>query len=202
MEKGEQKYIGLHKVVCNSIEKVDWNTFLDGQKIYAFYSDPPWGDGLMKYFATLANRQTKTNSFSNINYAQLLECFVSIIKNHVHGWVFIETGYKWKEETILAIAPYVENIKVFDLVYNGDKGSVCIVGSTTGEEYPANLDGLTGQDCSMKALHAIKKDGAIVFDPCCGMGYVPFAAKCNDMVFYGGELNPERIKKTVSKLSK
>lgn len=200
MTVGEEKQVGQHKLICQSLEKVDWAKFLDGKKIHAFYSDPPWGDGLMKYFASLANRQTKTNDFTNINYKQLLDVFVGIISSHVDGWVFIETGYKWQDETVQAIAPFVKNIKLFDLVYSGGN-SVCIVGSTIGEDYPISLDGLSGQDCSIKALEAIKKPNAVVFDPCCGMGYVPYAAKKNGMIFYGGELNPERIKKTVKKLN-
>ena len=202
MKVGETVQIGLNKVTCNSAEKVDWSAFIGDNKIYAFYSDPPWGDGLMKYFASLANRQTKTKDFSNISYKELIDVFVSIIKNHVQGWVFIETGYKWQDETVAAIAPYVKNIKLFDLIYNKDQRNVCIVGSTIGDEYPISLHGLTGQNCSRTALAAIKKDGAIVFDPCCGMGYVPNAAKSNGMVFYGGELNPERVKQAIAKLQK
>ena len=47
-----------HSLLNKSIETIDFHNWLKDKKAYVFYSDPPWSDGNLKYWATLNNRQT------------------------------------------------------------------------------------------------------------------------------------------------
>ena len=45
--------IGKHTVSNEDVQNVDFNKLLNGEKAHILYTDPPWGDGNMKYWCTL-----------------------------------------------------------------------------------------------------------------------------------------------------
>jgi DNA modification methylase len=55
----------------------------------------------------------------------------------------------------------------------------------------------TGADVSKNCIKAVAEEGAIVLDPCCGMGYTARAAVANKMRFRGNEFNSKRLQKTI-----
>ena len=50
--------IGKHTINCQTINEVNFNTLLEGRKANILYSDPPWGDGNLKFWATMNKKQT------------------------------------------------------------------------------------------------------------------------------------------------
>ena len=48
--------IGKHTVSNEDVQHVDFNKLLEGSKAHILYTDPPWGDGNMKYWCTLNKR--------------------------------------------------------------------------------------------------------------------------------------------------
>ena len=194
------KIIGKHKVSCNSIELVDFNSFLDGKKARVLYTDPPWGDGLMKMFATMNKKMT--GKTGNITFSRMLDSLISIIKNNVDGYVFIEMGRNFGEETLSIIEPYLYNVKLHIVVY-GKGTSVLISGTTRSDlELDIDLNGLSGLEIINKSLRGLVKPNDIVLDPMCGLGLTAKIVKKLGCSFYGNEMNEARLLKTIKVLEK
>ena len=79
------KYITTNK----SIEKVDINYLLKGEKARIFYSDPPWSDGNLKYWNTMRNKMSGTKEEKVVTLEEMTLAIQNIIKNHVDGYVIL-----------------------------------------------------------------------------------------------------------------
>ncbi len=44
--------IGKHTVSNEDVQAVNFSELLGGEKAHILYTDPPWGDGNMKYWCT------------------------------------------------------------------------------------------------------------------------------------------------------
>src|SRR5690348_15319918 len=96
--------IGPHKVTNVSIERLEVNSMLSGETVDILYSDPPWGDGNLKYWAAM-NKKMSGREFTPISYEALIERFRELIECYVDGHVLIETGLRWQQQTIDMIKP-------------------------------------------------------------------------------------------------
>jgi hypothetical protein len=197
------KRIGNHAVSCNSVENVNFSELLNGKKARIFYSDPPWGDGNAKYWATINKRHTG-QVVEPLKYKEIIEIIKKTIVENVDGYIFIETGNRWLEETLEIIKPVVHNIKIHNLVYKSGSKMLPnpLISCSTSRDlvFPACLDGMSGLDVPKAAIQSVAKPDEIVLDPFCGMGYTAQAAIDNGMLFAGNELNAKRLQKTIAKL--
>ncbi len=200
--------IGIHTVSNNDINKVDFTKLLEGKKAHILYTDPPWGDGNMKYWCTINKRMTGANH-EPLSYSSLILLIKEIIRNNVDGYVFIETGKKWLDSTLKELDDVIFNKQVFMLTYKAGSSILenpVIVGSTRPENLlPTGLNDLEGalDENSLKiAIPLLAKENAILLDPCCGMGNSARSAIDNNMVFVGNEFNAKRLDKTVASLLK
>lgn len=198
--------IGKHTVNNQPVEEVDFKYILQGKKAYALYTDFPWGDGNIKYWATM---NKKNNNVENkpLTYTELLDVHYDLIKNHVDGYVFMETGLRWKDETIDKFKPLLHNMQVFRLLYRSGNRmlpNLIIVGSTSSKYPPFSKDitDMSGLKLVKTCVDAIAKPDKIGIDMCCGMGYSAQAFKDAGMVFVGNELNKTRLDKTIKRLQK
>lgn len=202
----EVQTIGAHKVTNASIDSLIVDSMLNGEKIDVFYSDPPWGDGNLKYWVTMNKKMTGAE-YNPLTYTQLIDRITGLIRNYVDGHVFIETGKKWELETVQALDGLVYNVRTFTLLYkSGSKmlENVLIYG-VTNPSIPTmtfNPTGMTGQAVAQKCIEAVARPNGIVCDPCCGMGYTARAAVTNGMRFRGNEFNAKRLQKTIDFLRK
>ena len=199
--------IGKHTVSNEDVQNVDFNKLLKGSKAHILYTDPPWGDGNMKYWCTLNKRHTGQENEA-MSYKTLIKIIKDMIKNHVDGYVFLETGNKWLDETLEDIKDVIYNEKVYSLRYkSGSKllTNPVIVGTTNPNLVLPNLDALEGaiDEHSLKiAIPLLAKEGAILLDPTCGMGNSARSAIQNKMRFVGNEFNSKRLEKTIISLKK
>lgn len=199
--------IGKHIVSNEDVQNVDFNKLLKGSKAHILYTDPPWGDGNMKYWCTLNKRHTG-QEIEAMSYKTLIKIIRDIIKNHVDGYVFLETGNKWLDETLNDVKDVIYNEKVYNLRYkSGSKllTNPVIVGTTDPNLVLPNLDELEGaiDEHSLKiAIPLLAKEGAILLDPTCGMGNSARSAIKNKMRFVGNEFNAKRLEKTINSLKK
>ena len=201
------KQIGKHRVSENDIQNVDFNKLLNGQKAHILYTDPPWGDGNMKYWCTLNKRHTG-KEIEAMSYKSLIQIIKKIIINNVDGYVFLETGNQWLEDTKNDLQGILFNTEVYSLQYkSGSKllTNPVIVGSTNPNIKLPNLQSLEGaiDEKSLEiAIPLLAKEGSILLDPCCGMGNSARSAIKNKMVFVGNEFNAKRLEKTIVSLQK
>ena len=199
--------IGKHTVSNEDVQHVDFNKLLEGSKAHILYTDPPWGDGNMKYWCTLNKRHTG-QEIEAMSYKTLIKIIKDMIKNHVDGYVFLETGNQWLDETLEDIKDVIYNQKVYSLRYkSGSKllTNPVIVGTTNPNLVLPNLDALEGaiDEHSLKiAIPLLAKEGAILLDPTCGMGNSARSAIQNKMRFVGNEFNSKRLEKTIISLKK
>lgn len=199
--------IGKHTVSNEDVQNVDFTKLLKGSKAHILYTDPPWGDGNMKYWCTLNKRHTGQD-IEAMSYKSLIKIIKDMIKNHVDGYVFLETGNKWLDETLNDVKDVIYNEKVYSLRYkSGSKllTNPVIVGTTDPNLVLPNLDELEGaiDEHSLKiAIPLLAKEGAILLDPTCGMGNSARSAIQNKMRFVGNEFNAKRLEKTINSLKK
>lgn len=196
--------IGQHRVTNASIEDVILDEMLRGVKIDILYSDPPWGDGNMKYWVTM-NQKMTGKIYPQLTFQSLLDRIFNIVENHVSGYVCLETGLRWEQKLIDEMKKHgMYHIKSFRLKYKSGSKMIdnVMVVCGTAEQYEFPFTGYNelynyyGKD--LVTLVISKLPGKIVMDPCCGMGYTAYAAVNNGKVFYGNEFNSKRLSKTIA----
>tara|TARA_B100001250_G_scaffold325463_1_gene289262 strand:+ start:176 stop:814 length:639 start_codon:yes stop_codon:yes gene_type:complete len=209
-----------HKVSNRSIEDLNIDDFLGGERIKVIYTDPPWNN--FKYWSTLALKQTgeKLKPIDNDITAKFLN---TLALNYLDGFMFLEMGTKTNVEPILQ---GLHNRLEFDVFYKGGGKwlpSKIYVGSTS-PDYIFKKD-LTGIKCSgstlpITCLQEVQKtsfedsqrtsygvgqrtsfEGGLVFDPFCGLGNTAEGAKKTGMVFYGNEFNKKRYETTLRRIN-
>jgi hypothetical protein len=188
-------------VLLGSIESPALDQMLAGERVSVLYSDPPWGDGNLAYWATM-NKKMTGEVVKPIRYSTLMERIRGLIARYVSGHVFIETGVRWEQETIDALAGAVYNVRSYRTVYKSGSNmlpNVILVGTTSPSipRSPIDPSGMSGVALPTACVRSVAVPGGILLDPCCGMGYSARAAVAAGMVFRGNELNAKRLAKTV-----
>lgn len=173
---------------------------LAGETLDIIYTDPPWGDGNMKWWVTL-NKKMTGKAFVPLTYAQLIARIMELSQKHLKGYLFIETGVQWIDQLNAA---YVQN-GLYNIGYQKLKyqGGDCVVfyGSTIPKQpFALDITNLKGVKLPQTVLSYLNKKGGIVLDPCCGMGYTAKAAVDSGMQFRGNEFNAVRLRKTIDYL--
>ena len=194
--------IGKHRVTDHCITSGTIDKMMAGVTARVFYSDPPWGDGNLKYWATL-NERMSGRSFAALTYTELLDRIRDLIRKYVNGHVFLETGQRFVDRAVSDMNPVIGGIKTFRIKYRSGSRFVenyLIYGLTHGSpplSFDYSPEGMTGFSVVESCILAASAPGEIVFDPCCGMGYSARAAVNAGMRFYGNEFNPKRLEKTI-----
>lgn len=192
--------IGKHKITNASIESPLVDRMLAGEKINVIYSDPPWGDGNLKYWATM-NKKMTGEEFNPLSYSDLLNRIVSLIKNYVDGWAFIETGLRWEAEAVASLGSVLHGITTHKIYYNQTLPNILIAGHTSkGYTWDFDPSGFMDQKLVTEVLKSVCKENDIVLDPCCGMGWTAQACVNLNLVFRGNEFNKKRLEKTIARL--
>jgi len=191
--------IGKHTLECKPIESLDFKTLLGGRKANILYSDPPWGDGNLKYWTTINEKQTG-KKFSPLDYNTLLGIFRDLIKNNVDGYCFIECSFKDLDLLEERFKGILFNVKKFAVEYQGGTNGILFGGTSPNYAFNIDLTGMSG--FKMVDLCIKECPGEIVIDPCCGFGWTARAAVKNGRTFVGNEFNSERIQRTMTELLK
>lgn len=196
--------IGKHIVSCGSATDADFPSMFKGRKARVFYSDPPWSDGNLNYWATLCKKQAG-NEVMAIKYNDLLEIVKRVIKDHVDGYIFLEIGIKAQEKVEQLLNSFLFNVKPHETLYrSGSKMLPNITFSaTTASHYKPfseKLTGMSGYPITRLCVAECGCPDGLVVDPFCGMGYTAQAAIDCGMSFIGNELNRTRLEKTIKRL--
>jgi len=193
----------MHRVMNKSIEELDLNYLMDGKKAHIFYSDPPWNNGNLKYWATLNKKQTG-KSYKPITFEKMIFIIKHIIDNYVKGYVFLEVGKNQTDYVKSQLTDVLYNVQVQSLRYKSGNTLLenkIIIGTKNPEFYfNKDVSHYRGIQLPMVCINRVSKEGEIVLDPFCGMGYTAQAALNSKMIFYGNEFNSLRLSKTKRRL--
>tara|TARA_R100001440_G_scaffold19195_2_gene32445 strand:+ start:17611 stop:18252 length:642 start_codon:yes stop_codon:yes gene_type:complete len=205
--------IGKHKVqhgdIMSGIDNLMENEMAD-----LIYSDPPWGQGNLKYWQTINKRHTGTEP-TDIKYEKFLPTLFGIFRKFAKDVVVIEYGEKWRDDIISYVDSYgFIHGGVCTSLYGNSKKLLPLdvhVFSKSGifkidDEFKTGCLKYRGGDLSIfifeKILSKEIKGTGIVLDPMCGMGYTAQSAIKHNLAFRGNELNSKRLDKTIHRLRK
>lgn len=190
--------VGQHAVTNGSVMGEQVDALLSGG-VDILYSDPPWGDGLLRMFATTTEKVTGVRP-DQPSWLELCDRYAEIISRYVREWVFIEVGVKTYPDMLAAVRPMLSVVEIAPFKYGADLSATMIYGRVNPGPLPSiDLTGKKGLAMVEYVLGTVS--GKTVADPCCGAGYTARAARKRGMTFYGNELNPARLDKTIRYLS-
>lgn len=203
--------IGKHRVNKGDVTNTDNIKALMGNDIAdIFYSDPPWGEGNLKYWQTINNKMNGEPPLP-VDLNAFINTIFFIAKNYCKGIVFVEYGVRWREFIINTGKSYGLNyVNIIPLLYRAGNKMLPLdlhIFSHTldvyiSDEYKKSVTNTHGLNTLRKAITPFAKRDKIILDPCCGMGYTAQIAIDNDMIFRGNEINQKRLGKTINRLQK
>jgi DNA modification methylase len=200
--------INNHIVKCGDIlDGID--DLMQNDKADFIYSDPPWGQGNLKYWQTM-NFKMNNVERREIDYNHFINQLFSILSKYAKDKVLIEYGERWKDDIVAMCQKFgfIHNA-VTTGFYNGGRKMLPLdfhflsrsKNYGISENLKEKIRTLSGQ----KVVHAIfdewcPKDAKIILDPMCGMGYTAQATVDRNFSFRGNELNKKRLDKTIKRL--
>lgn len=202
--------IGPHKVQCaNVMHGID---NLMGSDVADFcYSDPPWGQGNLKYWQTINKRHTGQEP-QEISYAEFMPFFFALLNRYVRDIAIIEYGQQWHSDVIEAgeragfrhggdcVSFYKAGSKLLpvDVHVFSKSGTAKVT-----QEFARGCKEYRGQRLVEFAFdQMLPANAKMVLDPMCGMGYTAQATVNRRLAFRGNELNAKRLQKTIARLEK
>jgi predicted RNA methylase len=155
------------------------------------YSDPPWGQGNLKYWRTM-NKQPDFK----VDWLGFVRKFFEHCQRHCpNGKWYIETGVRFVDD-VMSQAP--RNGISLECVYRAGGKWLPNVLLVFGGEFPNDVpveSDRYGINLVKWALAPLPV-GSKVLDPCCGLGTTAKACRQLGLEFYGNELNPARLERT------
>tara|TARA_Y100001973_G_C5195692_1_gene334095 strand:- start:1900 stop:2517 length:618 start_codon:yes stop_codon:yes gene_type:complete len=202
------KTIGKHRVKHGDImDGID--DLMDGKQADIIYTDPPWGQGNIRYWQTLNKKMTGAER-KEIKYDAFINQIFKVCKKYAKNLLFVEYGIQWKDDIINLGEKYgfIHN-QIIDVRYRSGSKLLPLhlhVFSKTSldlsQDYIDSVTNTHRYKTLKKALMPFSKEGMTILDPCCGMGFTAGIAKQTGMTFYGNELNSKRLEKTIKRLEK
>lgn len=205
--------IGPHAVQHGDV-MLGIDVLMAGEKADLMYTDPPWGDGNLRYWTTM-NRKMTGEEFEPARLDAFLSNLFDIAKRYVNGFLLVEYGVRWADEIQArgAVAGFLLSGLITTCYRSGGKLMPMHLhlfrspGFTFPYGYAGAVEGTSGYATLQAAvpplarlLKARKPDPVILLDPCCGMGYSAQAAVDNGLAFRGNEFNAARLAKTIKRL--
>lgn len=199
--------IGLHRVRHGSIMD-GLDELMQGEKAAIFYSDPPWGQGNLKYWQTVNKRNTGATPQPVPPLHDFLRQIFKLAAAHSTGLVFIEYGCQWATQIVnIAAQEGLRHLATAGITYNSPALPMHMHAFTLTAAAPlpqgwqAAVTGKHGFHAARAAVEAAAQPGRIILDPCCGFGGTARLAIKHGMHFRGNELNSARLAKTIATLT-
>lgn len=200
--------IGPHRVRHGSImDSVGIAELMGADKADIVYSDPPWGMGNLKFWATMNRKMTGATTPQAPTLEAFLEQVFAQAKRYCRGIFLVEYGVRWEQQII-------DQGGKHGFLWQGRATPVYAsqnlplhlhLFSTHAMQVPAGyfkaLDGTKGFKTVMQRSMTIPLGLAKCSVASCGLGYSAKMALAHKMSFRGNELNAKRLAKTVERLS-
>lgn len=208
------KTIGAHVVAVGDVQRGAVKSLLAHERTELadiVYSDPPWGEGNLRYWRTQANDAARPV------WSDFVEAWTSSVSGSLRqdGALFVEMGLRWESDFARALEAVGRPIRHrWETQYKAGSKLLPVALLYSGPDLrgnfnPAPLRGpMLPRACVSEAARALGLLGlpaalcGTVFDPCCGKGYTARAAVAAGMRFRGIEMNPKRAGETIAWLTK
>jgi hypothetical protein len=181
-----------HRLTQGTVDDGPLALMLQGVTASVLYSSPPWDDAHVKMYLGRARRQ-------DYSWQTFFRRLVSIVRDHVDGWVFIESGPVNVDAAAKMLSEVCRDVSVHATTYGPRRHpmpSHLLVGHT-GQPVrgmwrldPAGSRGGYAQPAY--CIASVAQRGRILLDPCCTNVYQARAAVQYGMVFYGNDHNAKR----------
>lgn len=203
--------IGVHKFKHGPFSLITDALVTDGS-CDLIYTDPPWGDGLIKAFERLRIKKDGTPPSEPIMEVSNFLCNLFILcYRKAKNVMFVEYGNKWAKEVITAATKagfkYGTTIQTY---YGNYKPHQIIIFYKNQKPDFTYLDSIkkngTGIKNTVKFMAEISspflKANDTVFDPCAGLGLTGRMARSLNCKFIGNELTKFRLDKCIEATTK
>ena len=194
IKAGETWQVGPHLVSVQDLEYggVEWWA----RHSYAImYCDPPWDEAKVKHFRAAAG-DTKPGSYEGIVVA------LGSIAAHATDAVFVEGGMKkleaWDAE---ARSRGIPHLTTHTPVYGGSIPFQLWQGGSYPRVTLPFVEGGKGEKAMAILLAPWHGTGAVIGDPCTGLGMTARVASKLGLTFIGTELHPRRAARTIQWLN-
>ncbi len=192
------RLVGPHILTCRSIHAL--RGFDDMiEKADLIYCDPPWGEGNLKYWATMRRKHTG-EYVGQPGLDAFVARFFELCQRHRKGPVIVEYGMAWAAWLISRAHEAGLPHRATAVTYYGSPKRPMVV--TLFDDGPApigwkqRVSGTSGLTTVKAAMQSFVQPGSTVFDMCCGVGLNARATLGAGGVFIGNEWNPVRLEKT------
>ena len=183
---------------------------MSGELADIVYSDPPWGAGNIKYWQTLNKRQNKIgDDYKRVDTPldDFLQQIFKIAAANSRQWFLCEYGVGWRDEIIeMGKKVGFQHLGIANLKYRSGSKLLPLDLHIFAKQRVALPDGYLeslrdthGYKTLQIAVPPLVKQGQVILDPCCGMGYTAQIAIDNGLQFRGNELNRSRLNKTIKR---
>ncbi len=165
------------------------------EKFDFLYTDPPWGQGMIKWFNRLTEPGKKNKE---LNFDSFLIHFLTNISSFIKGELVIEMGNNWTPQVInaLRLCDYTVH-EVITQKYNKGTSKAVYANRQSLPSFNFSDAYMKGGQKAVLAILEIVKPRNIV-DPFMGVGRNYKACKKLNVDYYGVELSKERFKKSYS----
>ena len=204
---GEIFQVGPHRVRHGDVYD-DLGELLCGNKADYFYSDPPWGEGNLKYWQTMNHKMNGAEK-KDVNLATFLDRVIEVSIDHTtdDAVIFFEYGCRWHDQFCKVAEEHgLRHIVSTEMVYgSADNPVMSIVFDKKGthkppEGYQSRVYHTKGYKSLLAVMEPYTASGGSILDPCCGLGYTAKYAVEHNLTFYGNELNMKRLERTIERL--
>ncbi len=170
------------------------------------YTDPPWGTGNIKYWATMNKRMTGSEA-DILDQETMEDLVVNIICGNVKNYAFIVYGKKQVNSLVRKFKahPNVKDVQVYSKKYKSgsrwlENMVVCVTlndASVMDFSFLENANGLKGLKLVCEKFKGKYKTCLELF---VGIGHYLKVLDRSGFVVCGNELNKSRLKKALAKV--
>ena len=186
--------IGMHRIAQGDVQLGAVADVMGIDRATVVYSDPPWGEGNLRYWRTAAGdpQRPRWGDFRGqwcASVAAAIEPGAS---------VFVEMGERWAEDfaaNLAAVGIVVTRRWTVQYGHPSRPNVLLYAGPLLLADFDPSA--LNGPALPRACVAAVARPGGIVLDPCCGKGYTARAAVAAGMHFRGVELNAKRLDVTM-----
>lgn len=186
---------------------------MQGERADVIWTDPPWGDSIIKMFTTMARRDNNGKQYEDHTNDELLNALFEIIIRYGRNHVVIDYGTSFKDQIIAMAEDYgLKYYHTIPCTYGNRKKALdlhthlFLHPEATVKPLPRRLlescAFAHGMECCQSLLIYMLKEDQILLDPFCGHGLFAKEAIKLGGVFYGNEWNAHRASKCRGVLKK
>jgi hypothetical protein len=202
-EPANVEAIGPHKLLCGDITRLSVAQLMGDERADVIYSDPPWGPGNQQYWHTMRERGAAPRT----SWEGFLAAFCRTCATHrtPDAPVFVEMGMRWAselDEVMRSVGLPKQRSWVF--TYGPKAKPLPLTLTLYG---PRNVDVTMpepahGEPVTREVLRSVVRPGALVLDPCTGLGMTARWTHKLGGHFRGTEMNASRLERTAAWLRK